>query len=54
MIRRYGPNNGFGWQLNEMVAAQIVSVPMAVPVRMADQAFQTLVIYLGGGLSGEL
>jgi len=27
MIRRYGPNNGFGWQLNEIVGAQIVSVP---------------------------
>jgi HAMP domain-containing protein len=46
MVRRYGPNNGFGWQLNEIVGAQIVSVPMALPVRMANQAFQTLVIYL--------
>jgi len=46
MIRRYGPNNGFGWQLNEIVGAQIVSVPMALPVRMANQAFQTLVISL--------
>ena len=46
MIRRYGSNNGFGWQLNEIVGAQIVSVPEAVPIRMADQAFQTLVIYL--------
>ena len=46
MIRRYGSNNGFGWQPNEIVGAQIVSVPMAVPVRIANQAFQTLVIYL--------
>jgi len=46
MIRRYGPNNGFGWQPNEIVAAQIVSVPMSVPVRMADRAFQTLVTNL--------
>ncbi len=46
MIRRYGPNNGFGWQPNEIVGAQIVSVPMALPIRMANQAFQTLVIYL--------
>ena len=46
MIRRYGSNNGFGWQLNEIVGAQIVSVPEAVPIRIADQAFQTLVIYL--------
>ena len=46
MIRRYGPNHGFGWQAHETIGAQIVSVPMAVPVRMANQAFQTLVIYL--------
>ena len=46
MIRRYGPNNGFGWQPNEIVGAQIVSVPMAVPVRMANQAFQTLMFEL--------
>src|SRR5579863_5316162 len=46
MIRRYGKNNGFGWQPEEIVGAQIVSVPMAIPVHMADQAFQTLVTYL--------
>jgi HAMP domain-containing protein len=46
MIRRYGPNNGFGWQPNEVIGAQIVAMPMTVPTRMANQAFQTLVIYL--------
>jgi protein-histidine pros-kinase len=46
MLRRYGSNNGFGWQPNEIVGAQIVSVPMALPVRMANQAFETLVISL--------
>jgi HAMP domain-containing protein len=46
MIRRYGSNNGFGWQPNEIVGAQIVSVPMTLPVRMANQAFQRLAIYL--------
>jgi len=46
MIRRYGSNNGFGWQPHEIVGAQIVSVPMAVPVRMADHAFKTLVVDL--------
>ncbi len=47
MIRHYGSINGFGWQPNEIVGAQIVSVPMALPIRMANQAFQTLVVYLG-------
>lgn len=43
LIRHYGRDNGFGWQPNEIVAAQIVSVPMSIPLRMANQAFQTLV-----------
>jgi HAMP domain-containing protein len=42
MIRRYGQANGFGWQKNEIVGAQIVSVPEALPIRMADQAFRGL------------
>ncbi len=29
MLARYGSNNGFGWQPNEVVGAQIVSVPFA-------------------------
>jgi HAMP domain-containing protein len=46
MIRRYGSNNGFGWQPNEIVGAKIVAVPMTLPVRMANEAFQRLAIYL--------
>jgi protein-histidine pros-kinase len=46
MIRRYGSNNGFGWQPNEIVGAQIVAMPMTLPVRMANEAFQRLAIYL--------
>ena len=45
LVRRYGKANGFGWQKGEVVGAQIVSVPMAVPIRMADQGFQQLVVY---------
>lgn len=43
LIRHYGRDNGFGWQPHEIVAAQIVSVPMSIPLRMANTAFQTLV-----------
>jgi protein-histidine pros-kinase len=46
LIRHYGSNNGFGWQANEIVGAQIVSVPMAVPFKMATDAFQRLMIGL--------
>jgi HAMP domain-containing protein len=48
MIKIYGMNNGFDWKLGDTVGAQIVSVPMSVPLSIADQAFRTLMIYLGG------
>ena len=47
MIRRYGTVNGFGWKDGEIVGSQIISVPMAVPIRMADKSFQALAIYMG-------
>lgn len=39
MVERYGPANGFGWQMNEVVGAQIISVPTRVPLERATQAF---------------
>jgi protein-histidine pros-kinase len=39
MVERYGPANGFGWNLNEVVGAQIISVPTKVPLERARQAF---------------
>ncbi|MFY7857100.1 MAG: c-type heme family protein [Rubrivivax sp.] len=39
MVDRYGPSNGFGWQLNEVVGAQIVSIPLDVPMQRAQQSF---------------
>ena len=41
MVKIYGAANGFGWKLNEVVAAQIVSVPMNLPIRNANRAFVT-------------
>lgn len=41
MVKLYGPSNGFGWRHNEVVGAQVVSVPMAVPLRNAERAFYT-------------
>ncbi|OGB03237.1 MAG: signal protein [Burkholderiales bacterium RIFCSPHIGHO2_12_FULL_69_20] len=43
MIARYGPANGFGWTLNEVIGAQIVSVPMAVPLARAAQSFNVFI-----------
>jgi protein-histidine pros-kinase len=39
LVDRYGPANGFGWNLNEVVGAQIVSVPMDVPLKRANRSF---------------
>jgi HAMP domain-containing protein len=47
MISLYGPANGFGWKLNETIGAQIISVPMSLPLVRADQAFRTFMISLG-------
>jgi protein-histidine pros-kinase len=46
ILHKYGNVNGFGWKADEVVAAQIVSVPMAVPIQIARHAFRTLVAYL--------
>jgi HAMP domain-containing protein len=48
LIDKYGPANGFGWQLNEVVGAQVVSVPMSVPLARADQAFRVFMASLIG------
>jgi protein-histidine pros-kinase len=50
LIERYGPANGFGWKVNEIVGAQIVSVPTTVPIRKADEAFRVFMISLASVL----
>jgi HAMP domain-containing protein len=47
MLKRYGSQNGFGWKPNEIVAAQIISVPMSVPMKLANEGFRNLLITLG-------
>jgi protein-histidine pros-kinase len=46
MVERYGPANGFGWNHNEIIGAQIVSVPMAVPLERAGRAFNVFMTLL--------
>jgi protein-histidine pros-kinase len=48
VVKVYGTSGGFGWKLNEIIGAQIVAVPMAVPVGMATVAFRTLLVSLIG------
>lgn len=47
MLKHYGGRNGFGWNQNQVVAAQIISVPMSVPIRIAHEGFRNLLINLG-------
>jgi protein-histidine pros-kinase len=46
MIRQYGPSNGFGWKPNEIIGAQIVSIPESLPIQIADRALKGLIAYL--------
>jgi hypothetical protein len=46
MVALYGTSNGFGWKQGSVIAAQIVFVPMSVPLRMARDEFRTQLIYL--------
>ena len=48
MVDRYGTANGFGWQLNEVIGAQVVSVPTDVPTRRAQAAYRTFMVSLAG------
>jgi HAMP domain-containing protein len=46
LVEQYGPANGFGWKMNEVIGAQIVSVPTEVPIARANRAFRTFMISL--------
>ena len=45
MVELYGPDNGFGWKLGDVIAAQVVSVPERVPL---DRANRTFMLFLAG------
>ena len=48
VVKRYGTSGGYGWKLNEIIGAQIVSVPMAVPLNLARQAHRAMLASLVG------
>jgi len=43
MIKLYGENNGFGWKHLEVIGAQVVSVPMELPLKNAKDAFTVFI-----------
>jgi len=40
MVDRYGTANGFDWRFNDVIGAQVVSVPMALPLARAQASFR--------------
>ena len=51
MMKQYSDANGFGWKMDEIIGAQVVSVPMALPVGMADKAWHELTLWLAGAFA---
>jgi len=48
MVKVYGEVNGFGWKFDEVIGAQIVSVPARKPDEIADKALKAILIWLAG------
>nr|WP_315392929.1 DUF3365 domain-containing protein [uncultured Duganella sp.] len=48
MLDIYGGNNGFGWKHMEIIGAQVVSVPMAVPLTRASVMLRTYMLSMLG------
>ena len=52
MVTLYGATHGFGWHMGEIVGAQIVSMPEALPIQMAEGSFRAFAISLVGAFAG--
>lgn len=48
LVATYGEANGFGWKLHEVVGAEVVTVPMALPMAQARMAFLSFLAVMGG------
>jgi protein-histidine pros-kinase len=46
VIEQYGSDNGFGWKVNDIVAAQIITAPMQLPIKRANSAFSAFMLSL--------
>jgi len=45
-IDTYGGANGFGWKMHEIIGAQLVTVPMTVPLARASETFRIFMFCL--------
>jgi protein-histidine pros-kinase len=48
LVAKYGSANGFGWQMNEIVGAQIISVPTTLAAEHARETFTIFMASLFG------
>ncbi len=48
MVALYGSQNGFGWKQGEVVGAQVVSIPLGVPLGRAYKALSWFMLALAG------
>ena len=54
MLARDGSSTGFGWKDGEVIAAQVISLPLSVPLEIARAEFRTLLVYLAIVFLGSL
>jgi protein-histidine pros-kinase len=48
MTKLYGEANGFGWQVGEVIGAQIISISMDGPLRQARDTLKTFLLLIFG------
>jgi protein-histidine pros-kinase len=48
MIALYGDQNGFNWKLDDIVGAQLISVPMAIAQSHARSTLYTVMLAMAG------
>jgi HAMP domain-containing protein len=48
MVALYGSDHGFGWKVGDIVGAQVVSIPLAVPLDRAYTALRWFLLALAG------
>jgi protein-histidine pros-kinase len=52
LLARYGDANGFGWQPDEIVGAQVVSVPYAEALGNVEKSWDSFMFAIAGALGG--
>ena len=48
MLASYGSANGFGWKLHEVIGAQIISLPLSMPLQQARHSLYLFLAMLTG------